>query len=930
MSGRTVEDLGRFGFPEHVEIFGLHGMERRAERSVELADHEEARLQRLLALAADAADRAGDGAWVEVKPASVVLHVREAHPDHGPRSADELQRQAEDVTGAHVLPGHGVVELMTRATSKAMAVAELRDELAVAAAAFVGDDRTDEEVFTAMGAGDCPIRVGAGATAARYRLPALPRCSPSFGPDHPPLTDPSAWRRESPAADTRTGANTRIDERSVRWIGRALPTLRRWTRCARSAGSASRAAGSSPTSTTAQLVKLTPDREHPVTKGFACHKGLAAVDVHHDPDRLDHPQLRAADGTWTTVGVGRGDGPHGRPAAGDRRRARARTRSAPTSATRRRSTRSPRCTSRTLLRALGVRRTFSSGTQDCANKFVASEAVFGTSTVHPIPDLEHTDLCLVIGENPRASQASFYSIPNVLGELRRATARGARIVFVNPRRIETPERGVGDTVLIRPDTDVWFLAALLHEIDAPRRLRRPASSPATARHVDELRAFLAAVPAGPTSPRHRHRRRRGPRAGRGVGRHAAGVGRTRRPGINMGRQGSLAYWLVHMLSFVTGRLDVEGGNLKSDGFYANARVRRRRRPSRATSTPSSGGCGGARCPGTLMADAILDSAEPVRAMIVVAGNPLLSIAGEERLRKAFEQLELLVVIDIYPSATAELADVVLPCTDMYERDDLNIVNIGTSARPFAQYTPAVVAPAHERRPEWWIAHRLLQELGEPSLLDDERPGPVGEVAAHAAARRRRRARRPAGDRRRPSCCRRRRRASSSTSRCGPTTAGSTAARRRSPAPSTAAATCSPRSSCANADAAAADPRPRPVDAQHVVRQPAAHEAAAAARRTRCASTPPMPPRSGSPTATGSSSPATTARSPPTSPLDDELMPGVVSMVHGWGHAASPGLRVAAEHPGTNPNVLLPSGPGSYEPLSSQAHMTGIPVTVRKA
>ena len=64
-------------------------------------------------------------------------------------------------------------------------------------------------------------------------------------------------------------------------------------------------------------------------------------------------------------------------------------------------------------------------------------------------------------------------------------------------------------------------------------------------------------------------------------------------------------------------------------------------------------------------------------------------------------------------------------------------------------------------------------------------------------------------------------------------------------------------------------------------------------------------------------------------VDDELMPGVVSMVHGWGHAASPGMRVAAEHPGTNPNVLLPSGPGSYEPLSSQAHMTGIPVTVRK-
>ena len=65
-------------------------------------------------------------------------------------------------------------------------------------------------------------------------------------------------------------------------------------------------------------------------------------------------------------------------------------------------------------------------------------------------------------------------------------------------------------------------------------------------------------------------------------------------------------------------------------------------------------------------------------------------------------------------------------------------------------------------------------------------------------------------------------------------------------------------------------------------------------------------------------------------VDADLRRGVVSMVHGWGHAASPGLRVAAEHPGTNPNVLLPSGPGSYEPISSQAHMTGIPVTVTPA
>ncbi|MET0146115.1 MAG: trehalose-phosphatase [Ilumatobacteraceae bacterium] len=174
VSGRTVDDLGRFGFPDDVAMFGLHGMERRAERTIVLADHEQARLEQLRAMAADAADRAGDGAWVEVKPASVVLHVREAHPSQGADSADELRRQAADVTGAHVLSGHDVVELLTRATSKAVAIAELRAELSVASVVFVGDDRTDEEVFADLGPGDCAIRVGRGATAARHRLAGPP------------------------------------------------------------------------------------------------------------------------------------------------------------------------------------------------------------------------------------------------------------------------------------------------------------------------------------------------------------------------------------------------------------------------------------------------------------------------------------------------------------------------------------------------------------------------------------------------------------------------------------------------------------------------------------------------------------------------------------------------------------------------------------
>ncbi len=672
-----------------------------------------------------------------------------------------------------------------------------------------------------------------------------------------------------------------------------------------------------------RLVRLTPDREHPVTQGYACHKGLAAVDVHRDPDRLDQPQLRSADGSWRPVGWDEA-------MAETARRLRAVI-----------DTHGPNAVAAyignpmafnalgslhvgALLRGIGVRRTFSSGTQDCANKFVASEAVFGSANVHPIPDLGATEFCLIIGENPRASQASFFSVPNVLGELRRARARGARIVFVNPRRIETPERGVGETLLIRPDTDVWFLAALLHEIDRLggfdlEVVRRHG------RNLEGLRAFIGRYPADRVAPvtgipAETVREL----AARWVATPAASVHAS--TGLNMGRQGTLAYWLVHMLSFVTGRLDVVGGNLKSDGFYPNARSGSGV-PEQGYVDTEFGRLRRGALPGTLMSHAILDSAEPIRAMIVVAGNPLLSIAGQERLRKAFEQLDLLVVIDIYPSATAELAHVVLPSTDMYERDDLNIVNIGTSARPFVQYSPAVVEPAGERRPEWWIAHRLLQELGLPSLLDDPEPDPWAKWR-HMLER-------------------------GSGLSLADLQADTTPRVLPAPAPGRffddQVHTPDGRVDCCPASFAEAIDRCHRLFAEAETQSPGLrliHKRDAWMHNSWFANVERMH-RGGRTTNPLSMHPDDAAalgladgqsvvvanewgEIDTVVELDPDLMPGVVAMVHGWGHRASPRLRVAHANPGANPNALLPIGEGSFEPLSSQAHMTGVPVTVRPA
>ena len=115
---------------------------------------------------------------------------------------------------------------------------------------------------------------------------------------------------------------------------------------------------------------------------------------------------------------------------------------------------------------------------------------------------------------------------------------------------------------------------------------------------------------------------------------------------------------------------------------------------------------GIALPGALLPDYLLDPAEPVRAMVVSSGNPVLSIGGEARLREAFAQLELLVCVDIYRNATSEYAHYILPAAGAYEREDINITGMGLQDQPSVQYTPAMVAPAFERRPDWWIFESL--------------------------------------------------------------------------------------------------------------------------------------------------------------------------------------------------------------------------------
>ena len=437
--------------------------------------------------------------------------------------------------------------------------------------------------------------------------------------------------------------------------------------------------------------------------------------------------------SWTTRRLGRRRWPTPPRGCGRSPPSTARARSAPTSATRRRSTRSAAL--HVGAAAAGARR---------APDVLVGHPGLRQQVRRQRGRVRHVDRAP--DPRPRAHRPVPRSSARTRGPRRRASTRsptcsgscagrpaaGARIVFVNPRRIETPDRGVGDTVLDPARHRRLVPRRPAPRDRPPRRVRRRRDRPP--RHATSTscgRSSPRTPPTGsPPSPAST------PTSIRELA--AAWVATPRASvhastGHQHGPPGH-ARLLARAHAVVRHRAPRRRGRQPQERRLLRQRpVRRRRRPSRATSTPSSAGCGAARCPGTLMADAILDSAEPVRAMIVVAGNPLLSIAGQERLRKAFEQLELLVVHRHLPERHRPSSPT--SCCRAPTCTSATTSTSSTSARAPGR-SRSTRRPSSsrrgERRPEWWIAHRLLQELGEPSLLDDDDAGPVVEVAAHAA------------------------------------------------------------------------------------------------------------------------------------------------------------------------------------------------------
>ena len=207
-----------------------------------------------------------------------------------------------------------------------------------------------------------------------------------------------------------------------------------------------------------RVTKLRPDKEHPLSRGFACPKGIAMTEVQNDPDRVLHPQRRRPDGSyeridWQTaldeIGerLGAVKREHGGEAVGWYMG-------------------NPGAFSyshplwvKGFLDALGSRHYYTASSQDVSNRFAASSLLYGSPFLLPIPDLERTELLLVVGANPLVSHGSVMSAPRIKDQLYAINARGGRVVVVDPRRSETAREF--EHLPLRPDSDAKLLLSLL-------------------------------------------------------------------------------------------------------------------------------------------------------------------------------------------------------------------------------------------------------------------------------------------------------------------------------------------------------------------------------------------------------------------------------------------------------------------------------------
>ena len=475
-----------------------------------------------------------------------------------------------------------------------------------------------------------------------------------------------------------------------------------------------------------EVTRIRGDMADVFSHGFICPKGSTLKQLHEDPDRVQRPLVKRDgvfvevdwDEAWAEVARGLGGviERRGRNAVGV-------------------YLGNPGAHSigalvysRAVLKAIGTTSVYSASTVDQRPKEVSSGLMFGGGLTVPVPDIDRTDFLLMLGANPWASNGSLATAPDWPGRIDALIARGGSLVVVDPRRSRTAEAAT-QWVPIRPGTDAHLLAAIANVLfaedlvdlgtvgdhvvgldtvaEAVVPFTPDAVADVTGVSADAIRDLARRLAAAPS---------------------AAVYGRI---GTTTQSYGTVVSWLVDVLNVCTGNLDRPGGAMFATAAAGAANTRGapgrgrgviiHRRHSRVRGLPEALG----ELPAAVLAEEIDTPGDgQLRAMVTIAGNPVVSTPNAARLDAGLAELEFMVSVDIYVNETTRHADVILPVPSPLQRPHYDLALLQLALHNVANWSEPVL-PLDDGQPdEWEVLAKLAliaQGMGpdaDPALVDD--------------------------------------------------------------------------------------------------------------------------------------------------------------------------------------------------------------------
>ncbi|SFH80579.1 Anaerobic selenocysteine-containing dehydrogenase [Pseudomonas guineae] len=460
-----------------------------------------------------------------------------------------------------------------------------------------------------------------------------------------------------------------------------------------------------------QIRSIKGDPQDTFSRGHICPKAVALQDIQSDPDRLRQP-MRRVGSEWQAIDWDEAfelvaerfsaiQAAHGKNAV-------AVYQGNPSVHNYGLMTHS-----NYFLGLLKTRNRYSATSVDQLPHHLTSHLMYGHGLLIPIPDIDHTDFMLILGGNPLASNGSIMTVPDVEKRLKAIQKRGGKLVVVDPRRSETA--AIADQhVFVRPGQDAALLFGLLNTLFEEKLGR---SSHLAIDGLDEVRQAIAGFTAETMSARC------GVPAA--VIRQLARDFATAESAVCYGRMGvstqafgTLCQWLVQLINLVSGNLDRVGGVLCTepavDLVATTSGGNFNRWQSRVSGLPEYGG----ELPVSALAEEMLTDGEgQIRALVTVAGNPVLSTPNGRQLEQALEGLEFMLSIDFYINETTRYADLILPPTGPLEHDHYDTTFNMFAVRNVTRFNEAVLAKPAGTLHDWEIFVGLAKAFAGKNDLE---------------------------------------------------------------------------------------------------------------------------------------------------------------------------------------------------------------------